>query len=138
MIVRDCEGLRRSRLLSRRLREPERIAASHSSFLSHHLFFFFFSLFLPALQRSGAISFNLIGQLLNQHQITQVKGRFPIMPRGRPSSSSSSCSISNFTPKVGEKDTQRAIQRAFGVWQSVTPLSFQVSPALPSLPRPSP
>ena len=37
-----------------------------------------------------------------------------------------SCSISNFTPKVGEKDTQRAIRQAFNVWQTVTPLSFQV------------
>lgn len=36
------------------------------------------------------------------------------------------CSISNFTPKVGEKDTQRAIRQAFNVWQTVTPLSFQV------------
>ncbi len=35
-------------------------------------------------------------------------------------------SISNFTPKVGEKDTQRAIRQAFNVWQTVTPLSFQV------------
>ncbi|CAF89957.1 unnamed protein product, partial [Tetraodon nigroviridis] len=34
-------------------------------------------------------------------------------------------SISNFTPKVGEQDTRRALRRAFGVWQSVTPLSFQ-------------
>lgn len=49
---------------------------------------------------------------------------------------SAPCSISNFTPKVGEKDTQRAIRQAFTVWQTVTPLSFQVraSPAalLPS------
>ncbi|XP_029948435.1 matrix metalloproteinase-24 [Salarias fasciatus] len=37
-------------------------------------------------------------------------------------------SISNFTPKVGEKDTQRAIGRAFAVWQAVTPLSFQEVP----------
>lgn len=37
-----------------------------------------------------------------------------------------SYSISNFTPKVGEKDTQRAIRQAFNVWQAVTPLSFQV------------
>lgn len=34
-------------------------------------------------------------------------------------------SIHNFTPKVGEKDTQRAIRQAFDVWQTVTPLTFQ-------------
>lgn len=39
-------------------------------------------------------------------------------------------SISNYTPKVGEKDTQRAIRQAFNVWQAVTPLSFQVGPLL--------
>uniref|UniRef100_A0A3Q4GS73 Matrix metallopeptidase 24 n=1 Tax=Neolamprologus brichardi TaxID=32507 RepID=A0A3Q4GS73_NEOBR len=39
-----------------------------------------------------------------------------------------SYSISNFTPKVGEKDTQRAIRQAFNVWQAVTPLSFQEVP----------
>ncbi|KAJ4927179.1 hypothetical protein JOQ06_014915, partial [Pogonophryne albipinna] len=39
-----------------------------------------------------------------------------------------SYSISNFTPKVGEKDTQRAIRQAFNVWQTVTPLSFQEVP----------
>ena len=36
-----------------------------------------------------------------------------------------SSSIHNFTPKVGEKDTQRAIRQAFDVWQTVTPLTFQ-------------
>ncbi|XP_062326219.1 matrix metalloproteinase-24 isoform X1 [Osmerus eperlanus] len=36
-----------------------------------------------------------------------------------------SYSIHNFTPKVGEKDTQRAIRQAFDVWQTVTPLTFQ-------------
>uniref|UniRef100_A0A8C5G2C8 Peptidase metallopeptidase domain-containing protein n=1 Tax=Gouania willdenowi TaxID=441366 RepID=A0A8C5G2C8_GOUWI len=39
-----------------------------------------------------------------------------------------SYSISNFTPKVGEKDTRRAIRQAFNVWQAVTPLSFQEVP----------
>uniref|UniRef100_A0A8C7X6Y9 Matrix metallopeptidase 24 n=1 Tax=Oryzias sinensis TaxID=183150 RepID=A0A8C7X6Y9_9TELE len=39
-----------------------------------------------------------------------------------------SYSISNYTPKVGQKDTQRAIRQAFSVWQMVTPLSFQEVP----------
>ncbi|KAG9353413.1 hypothetical protein JZ751_018009 [Albula glossodonta] len=37
-------------------------------------------------------------------------------------------SIHNFTPKVGEKDTQRAIRQAFDVWQTVTPLTFEEIP----------
>ncbi|XP_032897982.1 matrix metalloproteinase-24 [Amblyraja radiata] len=37
-------------------------------------------------------------------------------------------SINNFTPKVGEGETRRAIGRAFQVWQDVTPLSFQEVP----------
>ncbi|XP_075869279.1 matrix metalloproteinase-24 [Nelusetta ayraudi] len=39
-----------------------------------------------------------------------------------------SYSISNYTPKVGHKDTHRAIRRAFNIWQAVTPLSFQEVP----------
>lgn len=58
------------------------------------------------------------------------------MPQGRRSTTFIlflflSCSISNFTPKVGEQDTRMAVRRAFGVWQSVTPLSFQVSSEAP-------
>ncbi|KAL4655802.1 matrix metalloproteinase-24 [Arapaima gigas] len=37
-------------------------------------------------------------------------------------------SIHNFTPKVGEKDTQKAIRQAFDVWQTVTPLTFEEIP----------
>ncbi|XP_031439654.1 matrix metalloproteinase-16-like isoform X2 [Clupea harengus] len=37
-------------------------------------------------------------------------------------------SVKNYTPKVGEKETHNAIQRAFQVWQNVTPLRFQAIP----------
>lgn len=33
---------------------------------------------------------------------------------------------------MGEQDTRRALRRAFGVWQSVTPLSFQVGSVGPA------
>ncbi|XP_012694095.2 matrix metalloproteinase-24 [Clupea harengus] len=36
-----------------------------------------------------------------------------------------SYSIHNYTPKVGEADTKKAIRQAFDVWQTVTPLTFQ-------------
>ncbi|XP_075757565.1 matrix metalloproteinase-24 isoform X2 [Pelodiscus sinensis] len=36
--------------------------------------------------------------------------------------------VHNFTPKVGELDTRRAIRQAFDVWQRVTPLTFEEVP----------
>lgn len=39
-----------------------------------------------------------------------------------------SLSVHNYTPKVGEIDTRKAIRQAFDVWQRVTPLTFEEVP----------